>query len=300
MELRHLRTFVTLAEELHFGAAAARLNVAQPALSQQIKRLEKELGVQLLARTSRRVALTAEGAMLVAWARRTLNDADSLKRIARRAAEGEVGVLRIGAVSPATFEILPLALRRLVDASPDVEVQLQIMDTPQQVDALVAEQLDIGLLRPWVDHSDIHTELLYDERMLAAVPSRHPLASRGTIHASELAGEAFISYRRQRSDGYNQMIMSICRDAGFIPEIQQELDEIYTIVAMVAAGLGVALLPIPARNLQIPGVAYLDLHDPQAHAPLCLGWLRTRHGPLAQSFVKQAKSVAGDLLHASD
>lgn len=295
MELRHLRTFVTLSEELHFGVAAARLNVAQPALSQQIKRLEKELGVRLLSRNSRKVELTPEGAMLVGWAQRTLDDADSMKRLANRAAQGEVGVLRIGAVSPATFEILPLALQRFVETSPDVEVQLQITDTPQQVDALRAKQLDIGLLRPWVDNDEIRTVELYDERMLAAVPSRHPLADRASVPVRELREEPFISYRRQRADGYNRMIEDICQAAGFVPDIQRELDEIYTIVAMVAAGLGVALLPRPVRNLRIPGVVYLGLEDEQAHAPLCLGWVQGRLSQLASNFAGIAKNVAADL-----
>lgn len=295
MELRHLRSFVILSEELHFGTAAGRLNIAQPALSQQIKRLEKELGIQLFARSSRRVKLTAEGVLLLDWARRTLNDADSIKRLARRAVAGEAGVLRIGAVSPATFEVLPLALQRFVDASPDVEIQLQIMDTPQQVDALVAAQIDIGLLRPWVNNEEISTVNLYDERMLVALSARHPLANRGSIELRALADEVFISYRRQPSGGYNRMIMSICRDAGFLPRTQYELDELYTIVAMVAAGLGVALLPQPARNLQIPGVTYLDLTDPQAHAPLCLGWFGERCGPLARKFAEHAHAVVREL-----
>jgi DNA-binding transcriptional LysR family regulator len=284
-----------LAEELHFGAAAARLNIAQPALSQQIKRLEKELGVELFERSSRRVFLTVEGRMLLAWARRTLNDADSMARLAKRAASGEAGVLRLGAVSPASLEILPLALQRFVEVSPEVEIQLQILDTPQQVDALLAEQLDIGFLRPWVHNDEIRTVELYQERMLAALSSTHPLAHRNSIKVRELAGESFVSYRHQRSGGYNQMVMGICRDAGFYPDIQQDVDDLYTICAMVAAGLGVALLPKPARNFRVPGVTYLDLVDPQAHAPLCLGWPKGRLVPLARRFARHAKLVADEL-----
>lgn len=292
MELRHINSFVRLSEELHFGAAAARLNIAQPALSQQIQRLEKELGVQLLERTSRKVTLTPEGAMLVGSARQTLEDADSIKRLAKRAAEGEIGVLRIGAVSPATLELLPLTLRCFIEASPDVEIQLQIMDTPQQVDALLTERLDVGFLRPWVENTKIQTYNLHNERMLVALSSRHSLSAKSSIAVRELSHERFISYRRQRCDGYNQMIMSICRDAGFIPLIDQELEELYTIVNMVAAGRGIALLPSPVRNLQVPGVRYVDLDDPQAYAPLCIGWPVARFGLVARNFVESAKAIA--------
>ena len=295
MELRHLRYFVVLAQELHYGRAAQRLCIAQPALSQQIKKLEKELGVQLFERSSRRVRLTPEGSQLLEYARRTLRDADALTHLAEKVSRGQAGLLRLGAVSAATFTFLPLVLRNFVKSSDGVDVSLHVMDTPQQVEAMLEDRLDVGLVRPWVHNDLISVEELYHERMLLAVSSDHRLAKRKQVWMREFAQDPFVTYPRERGAGYYDLVVDICRSAGFYPNIRQELDEVYTISAMVAAGLGVAILPEVAAVLQIPGVTYLPLRDATAHAGLCLAWPAQRVSPLSSRFIRIAKRVAATL-----
>lgn len=295
MELRHLRYFAVVAQELHYGRAAQRLCIAQPALSQQIKKLERELGVQLLERTSRRVRLTSEGVQLLVQAQLVLRDAESLTRLADRVSRGQAGLLRIGAVSPATFELLPLVLARFVQSWDGVEVSLHVMDTPQQVDAMLEDRIDVGFLRPWVNSDQVTVEDLFDERMLVAVSSGHRLATSKRVWLREFATDPFLTYSRELGAGYYDLVVGLCRGAGFYPNIRQELDEIYTIAAMVAAGLGVAILPEPAAVLRIPGVTYLPLRDASAHARLCIASPTVRVSPLVSRFIATAKDVAGSL-----
>lgn len=295
MELRHLRYFVALAHELHYGRAAGQLRIAQPALSQQIIKLETELGVQLLERSSRRVRLTQQGSQLLEYAQRTLHDADALTHLAQKMSRGQAGLLRLGAISPATFKFLPSVLREFVKSSDGVDVSLHVMDTPQQVAAMLEDRLDVGLVRPWVQNELIFVEELFHERMLLAVSSDHPLAERNKVWIREFAQDPFVTYPRERGAGYYDLVVGICRRAGFYPHIRQELDEIYTILTMVAAGLGVAILPEPAVLLRIPGVTYLPLRDATAHAGVCLAWPAYKGSPLTTRFISTAKSVAATL-----
>jgi len=292
VELRHLRYFAVVAQELHFGRAAERLHVAQPAVSQQIQRLEHELGVQLLERTSKHVRLTPEGAQLLEHAQRILSDADSLERLAGKVSRGQAGELRLGVVSVATFSYLPQALRKFVQEADGVDVAVQVLDTPEQVDALVEDRLDVGLLRPWGHNKDLSIVNLHNERMILAISSAHPLAHRRQVSIGEFSDDPFLTYRRDRGEGYYDLVVGICRASGFYPRIVHELDEIYTITAMVAAGFGVALVPHAVALLKIPGVKYVPLKDPAASIGLAVAWSSCRVSPVAERFIKVAQQIS--------
>jgi len=260
MELRHLRYFVAVAEERHFGRAAARLHMAQPPLSQQIRQLENDLGVELLRRTTRRVELTAAGEAYLVRAREILAAVSSAAAEAQRVAAGLQGRLVIGCVGSATYSLLPQLVRTLREELPDVEVAVQgEMLAPEQIDALLAGRIDLGLLRPPVDVDALRLEVLRADRLIVAVPDGHRLAKRRRVRLQELAGEDFVIHAGGGRSVMHDTVLARCRAAGFEPRIRQEVAETSTLVTFVAAGLGIAVVPEPVAELRVPGVAYRPL-----------------------------------------
>jgi len=260
MELRHLRYFVAVAEERHFGRAAARLHIAQPPLSQAIKQLETALGVELLTRTTRRVELTPAGRRYLDRARAVLASVDAAGAEAARIAGGGLGQVAIGFTGSATYELLPSLARVLRRDLPGIELDLKgEMLTPDQVSALLDETLDIGFLRPPVREPEVDVRVLRREPLIAALPASHPLAERTTVRLADLRDEPFIGYpSRHRSVVYDA-VFDACQQAGFVPSVVQEVGETATLVSFVAGGLGVALVPASVRHLQITGSLYRPL-----------------------------------------
>ncbi|MEV5966542.1 LysR substrate-binding domain-containing protein [Kribbella sp. NPDC051952] len=260
MELRQLRYFVAVAEERHFGRAATRLHMAQPPLSQQIRRLESELGVQLLRRTTRRVDLTAAGEAYLVRARQIIAAVGSAAGEAQRVAAGLQGRLVIGCVGSATYSLLPQLVRTLREELPDVEVSVQgEMLAPDQVGALLAGRIDLGLLRPPVDEDALKLEVLRADRLIVAVPDGHHLAGRQRLRLRELADEDFVIHAGGGRSVMHDTVVARCREAGFEPRIRHEVAETSTLVTFVAAGLGIAVVPAPVAELMVPGVAYCPL-----------------------------------------
>ena len=260
MELRHLRYFRAVAEELHFGRAAERLHIAQPPLSQQIRQLERELGVSLFTRSTRRVELTAAGKEYLKRAVAVLDAVDDAGQQARRIAHGVEGHLTIGCVGSATYSVLPRLVRALRDELPHVEISIRgEMLAPAQLDALRAGDIDIALLRPPVDDAAIRVEVLRRDRLIAALPAEHPLAQRDLLRVGDLRGEDFIAHAGQGRSVMGGLLAAICADAGFAPRIRHEVSETSTLVTLVAAGLGVAVVPAPTADLDIAGVTYRQL-----------------------------------------
>ena len=260
MELRHLRYFRAVAEELHFGRAAERLHIAQPPLSQQIRQLERELEVSLFTRSTRRVELTAAGEAYLKRAVAVLDAVDDAGQQARRIAHGVEGHLTIGCVGSATYSVLPRLVRALRDELPHVEISIRgEMLAPAQLDALRAGDVDIALLRPPVDDAAIRVEVLRRDRLIAALPAEHPLAQRDLLRVGELRGEDFIAHAGQGRSVMGGLLAAICADAGFAPRIRHEVSETSTLVTLVAAGLGVAVVPAPTADLDIAGVTYRQL-----------------------------------------
>lgn len=260
VDLHHMRHFVTVAEELHFGRAAARLNMAQPPLSQSIKRLEAALGFALLARTKRRVELTPAGQVFLAEARRTLRQADETVRLARRAASEELAVLSVTFTSAALYRILPAALRAHRDRCPSVEIRLDERPTDAQLAGLQDGSIDIGFLTPPLKASSgLEAEIVSRDRFQLAVPLSSPLARREAIALHELAGEAFVLFPYAQGPALHNRLTSACRQAGFVPRIRQEARQMHTILSLVAAEMGVSLVPEGAHSMRVKGVAMVRL-----------------------------------------
>ncbi len=261
MELRHLRYFVAVAEELHFSRAAERLHVSQPPLSQQIRKLEEELGVQLLERTRRRVQLTDAGRAVLEEARRTLSQAERVRSVARGAAEGSVGLLRVGFSSSAPYTTLPAILRAFRARSPGVVLNLLERSTEEQVGMLAAGALDVGFVRrpiPDAPESLVVRTILH-EPLILALPQEHRLRRQRSIPVRSLAGEPFVLFPRQAAQGLYDEIMALCRRSGFVPRVAQEAVQMQTIVSLVSAGLGVAIVPDSMRRLHREHVSYRPL-----------------------------------------
>ena len=261
MELRHLRYFVAVAEELHFTRAALRLNIAQPPLSQQIRALEAELGVQLFERTRRSVALTDAGHALLAQARELLATAQALPQALQRIARGEVGVLRIG--FSATLPLTRVLRDVVADhrrTHPDVALNLREMHSLRQFEGLRRGELDVGLVRYNERAPDgIRLQLLRRDPLRLVVPSRHRFARRKSVAIADCRDEAFVGFPGDAGTGTGPLLKRLCAQAGFEPRIAQEAREATTQIGLVAAGLGVAVLPAPLEAVRIEGVRYVPL-----------------------------------------
>jgi DNA-binding transcriptional LysR family regulator len=260
MELRHLRYFRAVAEELHFGRAAERLHIAQPPLSQQILQLEHELGVTLLIRTTRKVELTSAGEAYLRRAVAILDAVDDAGQQAQRIAAGVEGRLAIGCVGSATYSLLPRLVRALREALPGVEVSVRgEMLAPAQIAALVAGEIDLALLRPPVEESGLVLETVRRDRLLVALPEGHALANRDHVRIGDLRDEEFVAHAGRGRSVMNSVLAAMCADAGFVPRVRHEVQETSTLVTLVAAGLGVAIAPEPTAALDIAGVSYRPL-----------------------------------------
>lgn len=275
MELRHVHAFVVTADELHVGRAAVRLGINQPTLSRQLATLERAIGVPLFDRSRRRLALTPAGAEFLSGARDLARRADELAEDARRAHRGELGVLRVGFVQSATFRALPELLAGFRAVCPDVEVEVTAMTTLTQRAALRDGWIDAGLLRPTPDMADRampRTRTLSRDPLVAALPAGHPLADRQTVPLAALAGESFVFYTRAAGPSVHDTIVGFCVGAGFSPRIVQSAVDVQTIVALVAANLGVSLLIAPTPHSDEHAVVYRPLSDALPPWEMALAW----------------------------
>ncbi|MFL5539313.1 MAG: LysR substrate-binding domain-containing protein [Longimicrobiaceae bacterium] len=260
-ELRHLRYFVAVADELHFGRAAERLGIQQPPLTQQIQRLEAAVGAPLLVRRPR-VQLTEAGRVLLAHARRLLAQADRGVEEARRAARGEAGVLSVGFAASTLPTLLAGAIRAFRETTPGVELRLLERPSAAQPAALRDGAIDVGIARELQPEHGITCEVLLHEELVAVLPPGHLLAGRDEIALAALAAEPFVHFHRSDAPGLHDRVGALCRAAGFEPAIVQQAHEWLTIVGLVEAGLGVTLAPASFRRLRWGGVAYAALSDP--------------------------------------
>lgn len=280
MELRQAHAFVTTADEGHVGRAAARLHVTQPTLSRQIAALERSLGVPLFDRTGRALVLTPAGEVFLAGARDLVRRAEDLAAATRGAHRGELGVLRIGFVQSATFEALPRLLSTFRAVWPAVRVEVTPLTTLRQVDALADDRIDVGLLRPPVNASDLGLRTLTHDDLHAALPGGHPLAARSRVSLADLADEPFVFYARSSGPAVHDRIVSHCLAAGFSPRVVQEALDVQTIVALVAAKLGVSLLITPTPHTDEKAVVYRPLVEDLPTWEMALAWSRHNRSPV--------------------
>jgi DNA-binding transcriptional LysR family regulator len=283
VELRHLRYFVAVAEERHFGRAAARLHIAQPPLSQQIRRLEAELGAPLLRRTTRSVELAPAGEVLLGRAREILAAVDAATEDARRAARGEFGRLAIGFTGSATYALLPALAGALRAALPGVVLDLRgELLTPAQVAGLLDGTLDLGLLRPPVRERELAVELLRSEPLVVVLPRAHPLASEEAIPLEELESEPFVTYPSHFRSVVHDAVEETCAAHGFRPRVALEVSETATLVSFVAAGIGVSLVPESVRHMTVEGAVYRPLARDATTVELAVAWRRDDATPVLE------------------
>ncbi|MFB4369317.1 MULTISPECIES: LysR family transcriptional regulator [unclassified Pseudomonas] len=288
MELRHLRYFVAVAEELHFGRAADLLGISQPPLSQQIQALEQELGVRLFERSNRHVALTDAGRLFLEETRQTLAQVSKSVDVVRRAQQGELGELQIGFTASAPFvSIIPRAVFAFRQAFPAVHLDLQEMPSSQVCQALIDKKLQIGMIRPLELPTELDAVELLREPLVALLHAGHPLAGEqnGGLALAELADEPFVFFPRSYGTGLHAQLFGLARQAGFTPRITQEAHEALTIIGLVAAGLGVSVLPASFRRIRIDGVVFRTLTDADATTAVWLVKRRQERSPLAQAFI---------------
>ncbi|WP_017934444.1 LysR substrate-binding domain-containing protein [Nocardioides sp. Iso805N] len=292
MDLRHLRYFVAVAEERHFGRAAERLHMAQPPLSQSIRQLESELGVTLLQRTTRRVDLTEAGRAYLERARGILGDVEGAADLARRVAAGSVGHLTIGCVGTATYSVLPTLSRRLSDELPGVDFAFRgEMLVPDQLTALHDGAIDVALLRPPVADLSLAVEPLRNDRLMVAVPADHGLAARAEIRARDLARVDLIVHSADRRSVMYGVVLRLLHDAGVEPQIRHEVGETSTLLTLVAGGLGAAIVPEPVTALALEGVAYRPLVQPTASVELAVAHRADRTEPHLQRTVQVIRAL---------
>lgn len=286
LDLADFRAVVALADELHFGRAAARLHISQPALSKQIHRAEDRVGGRLFLRGYREVRLTEAGRLLAARGRRLLADVETVADEARRAARGEAGVLRVGFGIATLVDLLPDVLHRFRQQNPAVEVRLRDMSSSAQRAALMRDDIDVGFLRLPLADASLEARPVLRERLVAALGPRSRWRARDGLRS--LAGEPFVVCARASSASYYDHVLSVCRLAGFGPRIAQETSELYTVLALVRAGVGVALVPSAAKGMRLPGIRFRELAVPQAEWAIGVAWRRDAPSPLVSRFIGAA------------
>jgi DNA-binding transcriptional LysR family regulator len=296
MELRHLRYFVAVAEELNFGRAAERLRIAQPPLSRQIRDLEREIGAPLFERVPRGVELTPAGRAFLPEARLTLAQAERAQRTAHRAAQGETGRLRVGFVEAATHSgILPDVLSFFRAHLPSVGLSLFELDALRQAEAFQDGRIDVGILHsPPLDAARwLRVEQIYAEPVILALPKSHALAGRSRLSLAMLAEEAFVGFPRTVAPEMYDDIIASCRRAGFSPRIVQEAAGWHTLASLVSAGVGIGVVPRSIAEFQQPGVVYRPVRALEVEMSLAAVWKRSERSPVRERFVTALKAVAG-------
>ena len=278
MELRHLRYVVAVAETLHFGRAAARLKMRQPPLSQQIRQLEDELGVKLFDRSRRQVQLTPAGEMFVQDARLVLAQASHAGRVGERLRQGEAGQLVVGVAGPADADYFVEIMRLFARRHPQIRVAIRNISTAEQLKALVEERLHVGFVTPPTDHPDLRFETVLHTPIVLAVPREHPMASRARVPLASLAGEPVILFSRSMAPGFYDAIVGACRASGFNLQVRHEVEGLQSAYGLVAAGLGVSLVPA-GLEADPPKSVVLKVLEPQLAGVDCEIALAYRRDP---------------------
>lgn len=291
MDLRLMRYFVAVAEELNFSRAARRLNMAQPPLSQQIKLLESEIGVPLLKRDNRNVELTEPGKVFLEAARLTLLQADLAVQAAQLAERGQIGELSIGFVGSAADGILVNKLKAFRDQYPSVHLILKEMTTSEQLDALHARKIHAGFVRPFGHQPTIKSRVFTEEPLVLALPEFHALASLSEVSVLEAAEEPFIMPPRHLGPDFYDTIIGFFRGHGASLRIVQEAVQMHTIVNLAATGLGLAAVPSSVRNFRRPGIVYRDFAEPSPKIQLLIAWREDDASPALLAFLELAGSA---------
>jgi DNA-binding transcriptional LysR family regulator len=293
MDLRQLRYFVAVAEERHFGRAAQRLHMSQPPLSMQIKALERELGIGLLERTSRRVALTDAGRVFLERAKAILGAVEEAREVARGAERGLQGRLEVGFISSASLSLLPPSIRLFRERFGGVELELKELTSAQQIDALYEGGIRVGLVRLPLRAPGIRFEPVLEERLVVALPSGHALESLDRVSLESIADLPLIFFTRQLIPGFHAQIVELFQRVGAFPKVAQHAVHLQTIVGLVASGVGIAILPSSAEQVSREGVVYRALDVPDATSWMGLAWVEGDESKLVTNFIGTVREAAG-------
>lgn len=294
MDYRHLQAFLVLSEELHFGHAAQRLNIAQPALSQQMKQLEQEVGMALFVRDKRNVALTWEGEQLIAQATLAVSHFDRFREHASTLRQGLQGHLRLGYVGSSILEPgLPLLINGYRQANPTTEIAIEEHNVDAQLTRLRDDRLDVALIRsPLPKYDELEYLDVVTRPLIAVLPARHPLAGQQCISLSALSGETFMIQEDPPGVGLGWSVLSACHRAGFTPGKLQITRDVSVAMGLVAMGAGVTVVPETQRSVLLPDVSFCRLNDALATTTLTLAWQRRRYHRTVKSFINYVRSVA--------
>ncbi len=285
-DLRKLRQFIAVAEELHFGRAAIRLHMSQPPLSRSIHQLEKDLEVELFVRHPHGVELTNEGEVFLIEARNILLNVDRAYERTQQANRGEIGRLVIGHQGSTVFDLLPRLIGRFKQDYPQAQIDLHNMNKNEQLLNLRNHSIHVGIIRHVNDEPGITTHTIAKEPIFVAVSSKHPLVKSKTITIKSLATEALIVFPKANRPSFADQTIAECRKAGFVPNIAQETEDVISALVLVSVNLGVSLVPYSACNVKIPGVTFIPLDNPHFYAELCCIHLTERRAPVLEAFLK--------------
>jgi DNA-binding transcriptional LysR family regulator len=291
MELKHLTSFVAVAEQLSFVRAANQLHISQPALTGQIQKLEEELGVQLLARNKRTVRLTEVGKIFLVEAGATLARARQAADRAQKAARGEVGTLRISFVSSAALEVVPRIVVQFRKQYPDVTLDLTNLQTVGQVHELLEKTVDIGFLRLPLSNEQLNITVIDREDFVMILEKGHRFAKTQRLRLAQLKDEPFVAYGRRWAPGFFDLVMQMCAREGFSPNIIQETGEMHTAISLVAAGAGVAILPKSVALAQSGNIVVKPLPKTAGYSEIALATRADNDSSLVRSFVSVARRV---------
>ena len=290
MELRHLRYFLAVAEELHFGRAASRVHIAQPPLSKQIQQLEQEIGVQLFKRSKRSVELTDAGKIFQKEALGILNSLEIAIKKAKLASWGDANWLSIGFIASSTYDVLPIILKEFKKRHPEVELVLQEIQSSEQNQALREGRIHVSFARFPKTESGLVFETIHKEQLVAALPQSHPLNKKRSLKLSDLANEPFILQPSPPSP-HAENTIKIFANAGVTPQIIQTVEQVHTALGLVAAGIGITLLPSSIQNMQIRGVEYRNLINPTPVLEMKMGYRADETSPALVSFIETVHSI---------
>jgi DNA-binding transcriptional LysR family regulator len=293
VDLRQLSYFVAVAEELSFSRGALRVHISQPPLSRQIARLEQDLGAKLLIRSSHEVILTEAGKALLVEARSLLAQSKTIGDVVRRAERGEAGSLRIGFVGSTIYTSLPTLLSQYRLLYPDVEVSVKQLTVARQTELLRSGDIDVGIIRQAIADTRLSTRSLFKEPFMAALPVHHRLAGREKVSLPSLAEERFVIFSREEAPAIHGQLSRMCEVAGFSPRIAQEAYPMSTVVGLVAAGVGIALVPASMQRLQVQGVVYRHLSGTTAKTEFFLAWRSDNNARTLKNFLAMKMSLQG-------
>ena len=292
MEFRHLRYFLALSEELHFGRAARRLSISQPPLSLNIQQLEASVGARLFTRNSKEVRLTAAGKAFVPRARALLEQAGEAARHARDVEQGLAGRLHIGFVGAMLYRGLPQMLGKFQSQHPLLRVVLRELNSQDQLVELAHDQLDVGFVHSTRLPAEMSHQLFASEPFVCCLPAGHPLARKRTLSLKQLQGEPFVLFARSASPDYYERILAICTDAGFYPEVRHEVRHWLSVVSLVSQGLGVALVPAALRHSALGGAVFVPLDAGVPHSQSYCIWKTAHDNAALTAFLELMRAEA--------